>query len=301
MSEQSYSAPRAVEAAIKQAAVIANSSDPSLTVNERIRMTHFDRLLSRIFSEGEASRWVLKGGIAMLARVPSARATKGIDLYRSGIDLNEALADLKRLAEVDLGDFFRYVFRGYRPVLADATQPYVDGYRVTFDVYLGLKQLDPVGIDLTVTSVVRQAIEVNPAHRLALPRLPAYPVRICPVAAQIADKVCATLTIYNGKPSSREKDLVDLVILATTQDLLANELRNEITREAARRRIELPSSFDLPPEWGIVYQKLAQASSACHGYESVDQTRELMHRLINPIMDKNPDIERWDAASLRWE
>lgn len=301
MPEPPYPTPRAVAAAIKQAAVTASAGDFSLTVNERIRMAHFDRLICRVFSEGEASGWVLKGGMAMLARTPSARATRDIDLYRSEIELDEALRDLKRLAEVDLGDYFRFVLRGYEPVLADAAQPYVDGYHVTFDVYLGVKQLDPIRIDLTVTPIVHEAVEVSPAHRLALPRLLVYPVRLHPVTAQIADKVCATLTSYNGKPSTREKDLVDLVILATTQDVSAGELRNEITREAARRRLKLPTTFDVPSGWGAVYQKLARASSACRGYEPVERARKLMHEFINPTLDMHSDVEQWDSKTLRWE
>lgn len=46
----------------------------------------------------------------MLARVPSTRATVDIDLYRSGYGLDEAVADLRRLAERDLGDHFRFVY-----------------------------------------------------------------------------------------------------------------------------------------------------------------------------------------------
>ncbi len=46
-----------------------------------------------------------------------------------------------------------------------------------------------------------------------------YPYRLYPVANQIADKVCATLADYHGRPSSREKDLVDLVVIAVTQSV----------------------------------------------------------------------------------
>ncbi len=102
-----YADGKGVESAIKAAAQKAQAEDPSLTISERIRLEYFNRFLSRVFSEGHESEWVLKGGAGMLARVPSTRATTDIDLYRRGYDLDEAIADLRRLAEVDLGDHRR--------------------------------------------------------------------------------------------------------------------------------------------------------------------------------------------------
>jgi len=50
----------------------------------------------------------------MLARVPSTRTTLDIDLYRDGFTLDQALADLRRLAKIDLGDHFRFVYTATR-------------------------------------------------------------------------------------------------------------------------------------------------------------------------------------------
>jgi hypothetical protein len=52
-------------------------------MDQRIRLEHFNRFLSRDFSEGPDSEWVLKGATGLLARVPSTRATLDIDLYRN--------------------------------------------------------------------------------------------------------------------------------------------------------------------------------------------------------------------------
>ena len=89
-----YATPAGVEAAIKQAAVEASAHDPSVNVNERIRQEQFRRFLSRVFAGGEQSEWLLTGGTGVLARAPSAHATKDIDLYRAGYTLDEALDDL---------------------------------------------------------------------------------------------------------------------------------------------------------------------------------------------------------------
>lgn len=105
-----YSTPRGVEAAIKEAAKNAANADPSLDMNKRIQLEYFNRFLSRIFSEGENSEWVLKGGTGILARIPSTRSTRDIDLYRQGLTLDQALEDLKRLATINLGDHFRFEY-----------------------------------------------------------------------------------------------------------------------------------------------------------------------------------------------
>ncbi len=44
-----YPTPSGVEAATKDAAKRAASTDPSLTISERIRLAYFDRFLSRVF------------------------------------------------------------------------------------------------------------------------------------------------------------------------------------------------------------------------------------------------------------
>lgn len=209
-----YGSPAAVEAAITAAARKASSADPSLTVQERVRLEYFHRFLSRVFSESHDSDWLLKGGTGMLARVASARTTTDIDLFRGHRSLDTALDDLRRLAAIDLGDFFRFDYTGHSDAVDGHQQTYTEGYQVDFDVSIGAKRKDRFHVDLVVNVITTDDIEiVPPANALDLPKLTSNPYRLYPVVDQIADKVCATLALYGGRPSSREKDLVDLVVL----------------------------------------------------------------------------------------
>ena len=71
--------------AIKAAATKAAGDGASaLDVNAQIVQAQHDRFLSRVFAEGEESEWLLKGGTAMLARVPKSRSTKDLDLASTG-------------------------------------------------------------------------------------------------------------------------------------------------------------------------------------------------------------------------
>jgi len=167
-----YPTAAGVEAAIKDAAKTAAAADPSLTINERIRLEYFNRFLSRVFSESTDSEWLLKGGTGMLARVPSTRTTLDIDLHRDGFTLAQALAELRRLAEIDLGDHFRFVYAGHEDSIGGEEQPYTDGCRVAFDVYIGVKRKTTLYVDLAVgAGITAPETTSDPASALHLPRL----------------------------------------------------------------------------------------------------------------------------------
>ena len=78
-SQLPYATPRALEAAItdKVAAVVAAGS--FYNHDELRKHIAYDRLLARVFI-AEPERWLLKGGGALLARIPGARHSKDLDL-----------------------------------------------------------------------------------------------------------------------------------------------------------------------------------------------------------------------------
>jgi len=289
----------AVEMAIKEAAKAANLSDPSRQINDLIRQAHYDRFLCRVFSDGEDSEWVLKGGSGMLARVPNARRTLDADLYLDGYDKDHALADLRRLAAIDLCDFFRFVYREHHVILGDDLQPYADGYRVIFDAYLGMKSLDPIQVDLSAHIGATTNLTVaEPANRLSLPRLTSFAYRLYPIERQIADKVCASLAMYGGHPSSREKDLIDLVVIAVTQTVAADDAFVALHNEAKLRRLTLPQSFTVPAGWGKGYSKgIRNTPAASYG---IAEALALMRVFIDPLIIGVAEGAVWSPDHLAW-
>ncbi|HMR12549.1 MAG TPA: nucleotidyl transferase AbiEii/AbiGii toxin family protein [Arachnia sp.] len=299
--DQHYSSPGAVEAAIKSAAQKAFAADRSLSTGEYVRLEYFRRFLSRVFSEANDSAWVLKGGTGVLARVGSARGTTDVDLFHRGHSLASALEDLRRLAAVDLGDFFRFEYVGYSEIAGGNQQTYTQGYRVSYDVYIGVKRKETLHVDLVVNVVMTDEAEVaSPANALDLPKLQSNPYRLYPVVDQIADKVCATLTLYNGHPSSREKDLVDLVVLAVTQDVSATKLRRALDSESAVRLLTLSTSFSVPATWGRTYARLAKTVPVCEGFRTVADAMNLMSKFLDPVLTGAVSNETWSHSSRRW-
>ncbi len=296
-----YPTPAGVENAIKDAAKKAAAVDPALDVNKRIHLEYFNRFLSRVFSEGADSEWVLKGGTGLLARAPSTRSTRDIDLYRSRFTITEALSDLIRLVSIDLGDHFRFEYAGHTESIGTETQPYTDGYQVKFTILIGAASKGTLQVDLAVgAGMTGEVVTTEPASALHLPRLTTHPYRLYPVVDQIADKVCATMTEYRDRSSSREKDLVDLVVFATTQDIDSTALRIAITTESQRRKMEPFDHFAVPSSWGRGYARLAKPVPYCANYPSVDSAAALVTRLIDPALSGDADNMVWDHSELAW-
>ena len=300
MSDERYTSPAGVEAAIAAAAKKASAADPSISSSDRIRQEYFRRFLSRIFSQTDDSDWILKGGTGVLARVASARTTTDVDLFRKNQPLNAALADLRRLAQLDLGDFFRFEYTGHENAVG-RQQSYAEGYRVSFDVYIGANRRGILNVDLVVNVVVTDDPTVaSPANGLDLPRLPSNDYRLYSVVDQIADKVCATLASYNGKPSSREWDLVDLVVLANTDDVNADKLRHALVAEARVRGLTLPNQFEAPTSWGRRYAKDAKPVPACADYQTAELAMSLMSAFIDPVLRNEVRGKTWDHVRRQW-
>lgn len=264
-------------------------------------MEYLHRFLSRVFSERGDPSWVLKGGTGMLARVASSRATTDVDLFGQGRTLNTALEELRRLASIDLGDFFRFSYVGHTNAVAGDQQAHVDGYRVSFDVYIGVKKKDTIQVDVVVNVAMTSEVEItSPANALDLPKLPSNPYRLYPVVDQIADKVCATLALYRGRPSSREKDLVDLVVLAATQEVDGTKLTHALRAESQARSLSLPATFQVPATWGRQYRKLASAVPACADYSTVEAATELARALLDPAFTGMVTGKVWTPARFAW-
>lgn len=242
-----YLSPTAVEAAINAKARQVHQSNPKREIGDVIRQIYFDRFLCRIFSEGEESEWVLKGGSAMLSRLPSSRRTLDIDVFRNGFDLDSSLVELRRLASIDLGDFFTFEYQSTRPIGDGDNQPYLNGCHVTFAMRLGRKRVGKLGVDLVEHHGFCQVeAPAEPMNRVQIGDLRTYPYRLYPVVNQFAEKVSAVLELVNGCESTRVKDNVDLVILAKTQHIKADVLHSAIEAEFRKRHVGWPDDFRVP-------------------------------------------------------
>jgi hypothetical protein len=166
---------------------------------------------------------------------------------------------------------------------------------------MGAQKKGRIGVDLsTGTALTAEPTIAAPANALDLPRLRGSDYRLYPVVDQIADKVCATMHRYGERPSSREKDLVDLVVLAVTHDIDGTALRAAIAAEMRRRRMDPIERFVIPAGWGRAYSKMARGVPYCTGTEAIDAARDLISALIDPALDGTCEGGTWRHDERSW-
>ena len=257
-----------------------------------------DRFLCRVFLNGNRD-YVLKGGSGMLARIPDARATRDIDFgLLAPMDSGDAIEELSRLASADLGDFCRFELTKIEESLDE------NGYsrllKLRFASFVGAEEKDPVLIDLSLgCQPVGTPIVVEPSNRVTIPGVQTSPYLLYPLEDQLADKLCAIMELQpGGYPSSRMKDLLDVLLIEKTQTIDSTLLSLAITTECGRRIMEVPESFCAPDHWAGGFSRFAKTN----GMDiSFDEACDSAHKLFDPILRREatgkwlPDKQRWSG------
>lgn len=278
------------------------ASDPSQNVSDRVRVEMYNRFLARIFASPQASNWVLKGGAGLIARVVSARRTLDIDMLSRVKDIDDAVDELRALAAEDGADYIEFRYVDKHKLSMNEKESYTEGMAVKFDAFAGGRKVAEVKVDVVTGSIMTAEPDVLvPAHALPFGDEPPVPYLVYPVVDHIADKVCATFQTHVSGVSSREKDLVDLVIFAQQFQMDGDALIRAIRAESTHSQTVLPARFSVPAGWGARYRKLAEPIPACRDYLDVDDAERLAAQLIDPALDGSAAGRVWIPGYLRWE
>lgn len=255
-----YETPSAFRMAL-EARLGAHSRAARMDLNRLRREVVFERLLVRL-ERADPGRWVLKGGMALEVRWRyRARSTRDLDLAlradaATGEEIRLALA--APLAGDPDGDWF--LFAVGAPQALGALEAGRAGWRFPVAATLAGRRFGAVNVDV----VVRRQ-EIAGTDRVRLPGLLAFAgigaaeVEVIDRRQHFAEKLHALTRTYGNRPSTRVKDLADLVLLIDdglepSVELLA------ITRRlfASRASHELPGHLPDPPrDWAVRYIELA--------------------------------------------
>lgn len=294
-----YKTPAALEMAVKEAA-----KKSPLDTNRAIAGFYFHRLLCRVFSDPD-SPFVLKGGQSMLARTVDARATRDIDLLAREASVETSVADLRRLAGIGLDDFITFSFDKAEPIKAE--DEYRSGMKVWFIPFLGGKPLQAVSVDLVADKVDGLEPEVvTPADRLEIDGIPVFDYRIYRPESALADKLLAMVEVHDGRPSSRVKDLVDVVVYAKTCEVKSRTLAEQVVKESHTRKVSLPERFRVPETWPAAYEKayakMAKQAKVDDVAPDIASAEELAARFYKPALGTHREHEAstWNPSSLNW-
>ena len=99
--------------------------------------------------------------------------------------------------------------------------------------------------------------------------------------------------------SSRIKDLVDIALIATTQQISGPALRAAVLAGTAHRNLSLPDVFAVPDEAGWRRGYPQSAADAPGPTPTFDEALSLACTLLNPVL-QGPVRGNWDPAVASW-
>lgn len=209
-----YDSPAALRAALEHR-IRAESLETGVALSRLRRRVLFERIVSRI--EGaEPGRWVVKGGMALEVRLENrARTTKDLDLGLREDAVN-AVALRDRLIEslsADL-DSDGFVFAVGQAAVLAPDQAGRNSWRFSVQATMAGRRFDELKLDVAPRSEELDRTErVALRSSLSFAGIEARPVELIDVNRHAAEKIHAYTRDYGNRPSTRVRDLVDLMLL----------------------------------------------------------------------------------------
>jgi hypothetical protein len=266
------------------------------TLPQLQRHIAYDRLLERLFRRDEG--WIVKGAAALLARDIGVRATIDVDLYRDD-DIAVLEADLRLAAVTDLNDWFAFEV-GQRRAAGDTAV----ALRLPVTATIGATtwasfHVDLAGRGLRMTGKPQHVPALAQMH---LPSLTQGGYKVYPLVDHIADKLAALYELHGSMamPSTRYRDLVDLVAISLRSSVPAAPLIRAVRSEEARRGIQLPDRLVVPdrPLWLAGYAAEARRSLLSEA-ETLPIAIEMVSRFLDPVL-AGTARGIWDRSLRIW-
>lgn len=165
--------------------------------------------------------------------------------------------------------------------------------------------MQAVSVDLVSDpALVAEPDVLAPVDRLELEGVEVCEYPVYPVACAIADKICAIVERHEGRPSSRVKDLVDLLVYMRTSHVSGDDARREVQRELRMRRLGAAVLFSVPQEWHENYQrayaKLAKRASLEGVLGTLGGGEAAVRAFVDPILDGSAGGMEWDPGRGAW-
>lgn len=268
----------------------------------------FTLFLSRIFDVEPQPPWVLLGGNALMIRTGSGRFTTDIDLAKEGdwAEPEQLRDELQAMVDVR-PDRDPFIFTIEAVVPHSEPDPF--GYggataKAKVNTHLGGSLFEGFSIDLTLRRHVDSSVDhvaLRPViDHPTLENLPTIPTT--PLENHLADKVCALYEKHANGPSSRYRDLADIVRILEAGRIDAGRLRVVLVREQQRRKMDLPSSMRAPSdswtkEFPAQARDFAEYPAALYSLDaSLDATRPC----LDPVLAGTRNSGIWDPRVQEW-
>jgi len=294
-AERGYGSPDAFRRALTDR-LRAAAEESRWDLPQLRRQMAYDRLLERLYFVDDG--WIVKGAAALLAREIGVRASIDIDVYRAKA-LEIAEAELRAAAARDIGDWFRLEL-GPRQPAGDGSP----AIRLPVLAYIGQTEWASFHVDLVGSDIVMTGTpdDVPPLARVAIPDVEQHGYRAYPLVDHIADKIASMFQRYGRgqQPSTRFRDLVDLVSITGGATVDADAQVTALRSEERRRQLTLPERFDVPdrPAWEAGYAREAERSLLRYA-KTLEEALSVVRPFIDPLLDGSA-AGSWDHERRRW-
>lgn len=234
------------------------ASMSGLGVGRLRKRVAFELFLRRLVAVAP-NRWVLKGALALDFRLDVAtRPTKDIDLGRDD-DEAAAIEDITAAQALVLDDFF--TFSATKTGEFSDTDEFA-AIRFHVTAQLAGRTFEQFIVDIGFTDSIWWTPDtIQTSDLLTFADIERVQIPAVPLPQHVAEKVHAYTRTYGSteQPSTRPKDLVDILLIEGSESIAAGALREALERTfAERKRHPLPAGLPAPPpSWGVPYGRLA--------------------------------------------
>lgn len=292
--QRRYNTPAAARAAVTDK--LRHQAANSLwQLSDLQRQYAYDQLVERLYRLDNG--WVIKGATALLARKVSVRHTIDIDVYLAGA-ITDVEQQVRDAATLDIGDWMRFEVGPSMKVQAAGAQ----AARVSMKSFVGNKLWAAFQVDIVAdgTEMTGEPDTVLPLTSIEILDQQRVPWRAYPLVDHVADKVCAIVERHDGRPSTRFKDLIDLVAIILRCSVPAALQEEALVKEASRRRLVLPVHFEVPDRalWERGYRAEARRAVGLQAIE-LDDALAAVLPFLDPLLAGTAQ-GRWDPAMRDW-
>jgi hypothetical protein len=283
---RTYATPKALRQAVRAAGV---------EISDLVR----SQFLARVAVADLDGRWLLKGGVGMLARVPDSRSTRDIDFGSARLSSSdEVRGEVERFCAVDLDDFMSFEVARITPMRATRGQPERVGWQCSIQPRFGITLENQFSLD--VVNQDNAGLREEFGTSLMIGKhfgLASHPVRLLPIEVQIAEKIFALLPRADGSASSRVRDIYDLAVIAKTQEVSSADLRSAIEVESIRRKTTA-LELDLQSYSPQAFARIVTATKSNVDVGDLATAIALVNELISRMPQGNGFV--WDPTLARW-
>ena len=253
----------------------------------------FERLLARLATVAP-ERWLLKGGFAIDLRLPdTARATLDIDIEWRG-EQDRLIDTLIDASALRTADFFAFSIER----AATDDDRFAGSQRFRVESSLAGRLFEAFPLDVGFERGTRRG-ERLVSDLLGFAGIEPVAVLVIAGESHVAEKLHAYSRTYGDRPSTRVKDLVDLILIAAAIELDAATLSAEITATFDRRATHaVPTALTPPPaDWSAPYRSLATEVGIPR---AIRDGHASAARLLDPVLGQEKLLATWRPREGSW-